>query len=153
MIYADLETEELRYFEEIYTMEELSEWFRDLMAEYGKWVSVESLWLERRAESLKKLIFPFDYREGQKDLVVSVYRTIARKKRLFIQAPTGVGKTLSVLFPALKAMGEGLASRIFYLTARTITRTVAVDALNLLRQQGMELKTVVLTAKEKLCVC
>ena len=153
MIYADLETEELRYFEETYTMEELSGWFRDLMAEYGKWVSFESLWQERRAESLKKLIFPFDYREGQKDLAVSVYRTIARKKRLFIQAPTGVGKTLSVLFPALKAMGEGLASRIFYLTARTITRTVAVDALDLLRQQGMELKTVVLTAKEKLCVC
>ena len=153
MIYADLETEELRYFEETYTMEELSGWFRDLMAEYGKWVSFESLWQERRAESLKKLIFPLDYREGQKDLAVSVYRTIARKKRLFIQAPTGVGKTLSVLFPALKAMGEGLASRIFYLTARTITRTVAVDALDLLRQQGMELKTVVLTAKEKLCVC
>ena len=153
MIYADLETEELRYFEETYTMEELSEWFRDLMAEYGKWVSFESLWQERRAESLKKLIFPFDYREGQKDLAVSVYRTIARKKRLFIQAPTGVGKTLSVLFPALKAMGEGLASRICYLTARTITRTVAVDALDLLRQQGMELKTVVLTAKEKVCVC
>ena len=153
MIYADLETEELRYFEETYTMEELSEWFRDLMEEYGKWVSFESLWQERRAESLKKLIFPFDYREGQKDLAVSVYRTIARKKRLFIQAPTGVGKTLSVLFPALKAMGEGLASRIFYLTARTITRTVAVDALDLLRQQGMELKTVVLTAKEKLCIC
>ena len=153
MIYADLETEELRYFEETYTMEELSGWFQDLMADYGKWVSFESLWQERRAESLKKLIFPFDYREGQKDLAVSVYRTIARKKRLFVQAPTGVGKTLSVLFPALKAMGEGLASRIFYLTARTITRTVAVDALDLLRQQGMELKTVVLTAKEKLCVC
>ncbi len=153
MIYADLETEELRYFEETYTMEELSGWFQDLMADYGKWVSFESQWQERRAESLKKLIFPFDYREGQKDLAVSVYRTIARKKRLFIQAPTGVGKTLSVLFPALKAMGEGLASRIFYLTARTITRTVAVDALDLLRQQGMELKTVVLTAKEKLCVC
>lgn len=153
MIYADLETEELRYFEETYTMEELSGWFQNLMADYGKWGSFESLWQERRAESLKKLIFPFDYREGQKDLAVSVYRTIARKKRLFVQAPTGVGKTLSVLFPALKAMGEGLASRIFYLTARTITRTVAVDALDLLRQQGMELKTVVLTAKEKLCVC
>lgn len=99
MIYADLETEELRYFEETYTMEELSGWFQDLMADYGKWVSFESQWQERRAESLKKLIFPFDYREGQKDLAVSVYRTIARKKRLFIQAPTGVGKTLSVLFP------------------------------------------------------
>ncbi len=137
---CDLETEELRYFEETYTMEELSGWFRDLMAEYGKWVSFESLWQERRAESLKKLIFPFDYREGQKDLAVSVYRTIARKKRLFIQAPTGVGKTLSVLFPALKAMGEGLASRIFYLTARTITRTVAVDALDLLRSRAWNLR-------------
>ena len=89
MIYADLETEELRYFEETYTMEELSGWFRDLMAEYGKWVSFESLWQERRAESLKKLIFPFDYREGQKDLAVSVYR---KKEEAVYPGSDGCGK-------------------------------------------------------------
>lgn len=76
-----------------------------------------------------------------------------RKKRLFIQAPTGVGKTLSALFPALKAVGEGLGDKIFYLTARTITRMVAADTLDLLREQKMRVKSLVLTAKEKLCIC
>ncbi len=103
--------------------------------------------------SHKKLTFPFPYREGQKELAVSVYRTILRKKRLFIQAPTGVGKTLSTLFPALKAIGEGLNDKIFYLTARTITRTAAAGGLELLQKQGMRVKSMILTAKEKLCVC
>ena len=76
-----------------------------------------------------------------------------RKKRLFIQAPTGVGKTLSALFPALKAVGEGLGDKIFYLTARTITRMVAADTLDLLREQKMRVKSLVLTAKEKICIC
>ncbi|MDO4262254.1 MAG: ATP-dependent DNA helicase [Eubacteriales bacterium] len=153
MIYGDLETEELRYFEKQYSMEELKSWFDGLMEEYRKWVVFSETWKEKRQASLKAIRFPYEYREGQKELAVSVYRTILRKKRLFIQAPTGVGKTLSTLFPALKAMGEERCGRIFYLTARTITRTVAADTLELLRRQGMRLKSVTLTAKEKLCVC
>ena len=123
------------------------------MKEYEKWVSFELRWKERRGRSLRELSFPYEYRKGQRDLIVSVYRTILRRKRLFIQAPTGVGKTLAALFPALKAMGEGHNDKIFYLTARTITRTVAKDALDLLRKQGMCVKSIVLTAKEKLCIC
>ena len=153
MIYADLDTEELRYFTRDHTWEELSEWFDGLMAEYEKWVSFEYQWKERRKKSLQGLVFPYEYREGQRELIVSVYRSILRKKRLFIQAPTGVGKTLAVLFPALKSMGEGLSDKIFYLTARTITRTVAKDALELLREQQACVKSIVLTAKEKLCIC
>ncbi len=153
IVYASLETEEIRSFTEEYTKEELTEWFQALMTEYEKWVAFEVRWKRQREASLKKLSFPFEYRKGQRELIVSVYRTILRRKRLFIQAPTGVGKTLSALFPSLKAMGEGLADKIFYLTARTITRTVAGDALELLREQGMRLKSVVLTAKDKLCIC
>ena len=153
MVYADLETEELRFFTEEYEWEVLKDWFSDLVERYHKWLSFQSEWKEHRETSLKMLQFPYPYREGQKDLAASVYRSILRKKRLFIQAPTGVGKTLSTLFPALKAVGEGLGDKIFYLTARTITRTVAADTLDLLRKQGMRVKSVVLTAKEKLCVC
>lgn len=153
MIYADLDTEEVRYFTADHTWEELSIWFDSLMAEYEKWVSFEYQWKKQRTESLQRLVFPYEYREGQRELIVSVYRSILRKKRLFIQAPTGVGKTLAVLFPALKAMGEGISDKIFYLTARTITRTVAKDALELLREQKLHVKSVVLTAKEKLCIC
>lgn len=153
MIYANLDTEETQYFIEDYTYTELRSWFWDLMDEYEKWVSFEIGWKRNRKASLQELTFPYEYRDGQKELAVSVYRTILRKKRLFIQAPTGVGKTLSALFPALKAMGEDLGDKIFYLTARTITRTVAADALDILRKQKMRVKSMILTAKEKLCIC
>lgn len=153
MIYVNLDTEAQRYFTEEHTFEFLNEWFWGLMKEYEKWVSFELRWKERRGRSLRELSFPYEYRKGQRDLIVSVYRTILRRKRLFIQAPTGVGKTLAALFPALKAMGEGHNDKIFYLTARTITRTVAKDALDLLRKQGMCVKSIVFTAKEKLCIC
>lgn len=55
----------------------------------------------------------FPYREGQRDLVASVYRTILRKKKLFIQAPTGVGKTMATVFPAVRAVGKGWEKRFF----------------------------------------
>lgn len=153
MIYANLDTEETRTFMEFCAKEELDAWFQALMKEYERWVAFEYQWKQRRETSLQELVFPYEYRAGQRELIVSVYRTILRNKRLFIQAPTGVGKTLSVLFPSLKSMGEGISDKIFYLTARTITRTVAGDALDILRQQKVSIKSIVLTAKDKLCIC
>ena len=93
------------------------------------------------------------HQRRQKNLVTSVYRTILRKKKLFIQAPTGVGKTIATLFPAVKAVGEGLGDKIFYLTAKTITRTVAWQAFETLREQALRMKVIVLTAKDKICFC
>lgn len=153
MIYVNLDTEETEYFTEDYTYVELRAWFQTLMEVYEKWVSFECRWKKLRKQSLQGIDFPYEYRAGQKELAVSVYKTILRKKRIFIQAPTGVGKTLSTLFPSLKAMGEDLGDKIFYLTARTITRTVAADALDILREQDMRVKSMILTAKEKLCIC
>ncbi len=149
--YCGLETEEIRRFVKDYTFEELEEWFQGLIHEYVKWARYLYQHQLRRDQSLRDLEFPYRYRPGQKELAVSVYRAIARKKNLFIQAPTGVGKTLSVVFPGLKAMGEGLAEKIFYLTARTITRSVAEETFSILRERGMYLKSVTITAKEKLC--
>ena len=153
LTYGNLETEELKYFRQTRTMEELEEWFSSLMKEYEKWAAFQFEWKRIRKESIRPLEFPFPYREGQRDLAAGVYRTIARKKRLFIQAPTGVGKTISTVFPAVKAVGEGLGDRIFYLTAKTVTRTVAEEAFRILRGNGLRMKTVTLTAKEKLCIC
>ena len=153
MTYGNLETEELKYFRQVKTREELETWFGELMKEYEKWARFQFEWKEKRQASIRPLEFPFPYRDGQRDLAGGVYRTIARKKRLFIQAPTGVGKTMSAVFPSVKAIGEGLGDRIFYLTARTVTRTVAEEAFRILREKGMKLKSVTLTAKEKLCVC
>ncbi len=153
LTYGNLETEELKHFRQTRTMEELEEWFSSLMKEYEKWAAFQFEWKRIRKESIRPLEFPFPYREGQRDLAAGVYRTIARKKRLFIQAPTGVGKTISTVFPAVKAVGEGLGDRIFYLTAKTVTRTVAEEAFRILRGNGLRMKTVTLTAKEKLCIC
>lgn len=153
MTYCNLDTEELRYFREIYTWEQLRNWFENLLAEYQKWADWQMLWKKRRQVSIKSLEFPFPYREGQKKLVSDVYRTIMRKKTLFLEAPTGVGKTISTIFPAVKAVGEGLADRIFYLTAKTITATVAKETFLLLEKEGYEAKVIQLTAKEKLCLC
>ena len=151
MTYCQLETEAVKYFEEIYSFEELSLWFDALITEYRKWSDYRMDWLERRNASIRELAFPFPYRKGQKELVTYVYQTIYHKRKLFIEAPTGVGKTISTVYPALKALGEGRADRLFYLTAKTITRTVAVDTLRLLSEKGMLLKRVLLTAKEKIC--
>lgn len=153
MLYVNLETEERVCFTEDYPFSELEKWFLSLIEEYKKWVVYEYNWKLQRKYSIQKMEFPYVYREGQKELAISVYRTILRKKRLFIQAPTGVGKTLSTLFPALKAIGEDLGDKIFYLTARTITRTVAAESLELLREQQIKVKSIILTAKEKLCIC
>ena len=151
MTYCHMETEEIRYFHEEYLYEELRIWFEELMEQYRKWADYQFVWQKCRQASIKEMEFPFPYREGQKELATYVYQTIYHKRKLFIEAPTGAGKTISTVFPALKAMGEGLCERIFYLTAKTITRTVADDTINLLRERGLKLKSVILTAKDKIC--
>ena len=151
MTYCNIETEEIRRFQEEKTFEELEAWFQGLIHEYIKWAEYlysHGIW---RTESIRDLDFPYPYRKGQRELVVAVYKSMARKRNLFIQAPTGIGKTLSTVYPALKAMGEGLGDKLFYLTAKTITRGVAEEAFDILREKGLYLNTVTITAKEKLC--
>ena len=151
LTYCNLETEEIRRFHEDRSKEELEVWFRSVIHEYFKWARYLCHHELQRNQSISGLEFPFPYREGQRDLAVAVYKTISRKKRLFIQAPTGIGKTLSTIFPAVQAMGAGKASKVFYLTAKTITRTVAEEAFRILRSRGLVFTAVTITAKEKLC--
>ena len=153
MTYCQMETEEVKRFYQTYGCTELEKWFLNLVHQYEKWALFQIEWRKKRNASIRRVEFPFPYREGQKDLVVSVYRSILRKKKLFIQAPTGVGKTIASVFPAVKAVGEGLANQIFYLTAKTITRTVAEKAFLTLKEQGLSYKVITLTAKEKICFC
>lgn len=153
MTYCQMETEEIRRFCQKFEFQELQTWFQDLVTQYEKWAKFEIEWRNVRNDSIRQIEFPFPYREGQRDLVASVYRTILRKKKLFIQAPTGVGKTMATVFPAVRAVGEGLGEKIFYLTAKTIMRTVAEQAFSLLKEKGLLYKTITLTAKEKICFC
>ena len=153
MTYCNMETEEIRRFSYMFDAQELKTWFQKLADTYYIWAHWHQEWKKVRNASMIGLEFPFPYREGQRELVHGVYRTILREKQLFIQAPTGVGKTISTVFPAVKAVGEGLGDKIFYLTAKTITGTVAKEAFELLRTRGYQAKIIQLTAKEKLCLC
>ena len=151
MTYCNMETEEIQYFFRDYRFEDLEKWFGQLMRSYQRWADYEVDWKEKRQRSIRELEFPFSYRAGQKELVTYVYQTLYHKRKLFIEAPTGVGKTLSTVFPSVKAIGEQMAEKLFYLTAKTITRTVAEEAFSILREKGLLFKTVILTARDKIC--
>ena len=152
MSYCNIETEDMKYFDSSYSYQDITVWFNDLVKEYLKWSDFEYDWGILRTNSIKAVQFPFAYREGQKDLAAAVYRTIVHGKKLFLEAPTGTGKTITTVFPTVKAIGEGKAKKLFYLTAKTITRTVAEDAFSTLRSsQALRFKTVTITARDKIC--
>ena len=150
--YYNIDTKSTRILRQSYTLKELEEFFFWLIDEYKSWAQLESDWVNKRNESIKKLKFPFEnYRPGQRELAVRVYKSITDSKKCFAQAPTGTGKTISTIFPAIKAMGEDKTSKIFYLTAKTIAREVAQNTISLMRKKDLKLKAVTITAKEKIC--
>ncbi|WP_459930430.1 ATP-dependent DNA helicase [Desulfosporosinus burensis] len=152
LTYFQLDTAQTKKFKKTFSQAELSEFFFNLAECYLAWAYHLQEWAEKRDASIRKTQFPFTtYRPGQRELAVAVYQTVKHSQKLFAQAPTGIGKTMATLFPALKAMAEGLTSQIFYLTAKTITRTVAEKALTDLHTQGLAIKRLTLTAKRKLC--
>ncbi len=150
--YFNLETEEVKSFDKDFTIEALERFVFEIINEYKKWVLLKSELLKERNESIKSLKFPFEnYRKGQKELAIACFNTIKEKAVLFAQAPTGIGKTISTIFPAVKSLGEDRGNRIVYLTAKTITRTVAEESVNKLKANSLKCKSITLTAKEKIC--
>jgi len=152
LTYYRPDTEEIREFQSSFAVEELEAFFHDLINRYLRWAEAITDWCRLRDESLKRFEFPFGaYRPGQREMAVGVYRTIQQGGQFMVQAATGIGKTLAVLFPAAKALGEGLTPKIFYLTARTTGKKAAEKALIEMRNQGARIKSLTLTAKEKIC--
>ncbi|GLC29194.1 ATP-dependent DNA helicase [Clostridium omnivorum] len=150
--YFHLDSEQVKYIRRGFTKGELEEFFFGLIDRYLIWANYTRDWVNIRDEAIKSLGFPFEnYRKGQRELAVAVYKTVIEEKKLFANAPTGTGKTISTLFPAIKAIGEGKVSKIFYLTAKTIARSVAEEAVILMKNKGLKIKTITLTAKEKIC--
>ncbi|OAS23866.1 ATP-dependent DNA helicase [Paenibacillus oryzisoli] len=153
MTYTQVDTEETRHFVREAAYEELERFVHEVIQSYYPYAQLKHDHEQRRNRSIKELPFPFpQYREGQRKLVGAVYKTIQDEHKLFAKAPTGIGKTMSTLFPSVKAMGEGLLQRFFYLTAKTITRTAAEEAFYLLQDKGLQLQVVTLTAKDKVCL-
>ncbi|MBC1521662.1 ATP-dependent DNA helicase [Listeria aquatica] len=152
LTYFHLEEEAISRFERTMTLAEMEQFFKELIEEFAEFAKLMHDFREERRETIKHIDFPYpDYRKGQRELSIAVYRTIAAKEKLFCEAPTGIGKTISTLFPAIKAIGEEKTEKIFYLTAKTATRQVAEDAVQELKRQKMRLKSTTITAKDKIC--
>jgi DNA excision repair protein ERCC-2 len=152
LTYYQVDTGEIRNFKKHFKLTDLEAFFQDLVANYLKWAATIVHWEVLRDESIRKIEFPFDkYRPGQREMAVGVYRTIKHNGQQLIQAATGIGKTMAAIFPAVKALGEGLTTKIFYLTARTTGRFAAEYALEELRHAGLKLKSLTITAKDKTC--
>jgi DNA excision repair protein ERCC-2 len=152
LTYLELASGKISEFRQIAARAELESFFNGLVVDYLVWAEAQAAWEIRRDGSIAALPFPFpNYRPGQRQLAVAVYRAIRDGKRLLAEAPTGIGKTVSVLYPAIKALGEGKVRKIFYLTARTIGRAIAQGTLTALRGAGLQLRSVTLTARDKIC--
>ena len=162
LTYYQIDDDKIFYFTRYFSRDELEDFFLGLLRQYAPWARRQLDWDAARAASLQAMRFPYaSYRPGQRALAGEVYRACKTGReagkggfRLFCQAPTGTGKTMSALFPSLKAMGEGTGEKLFYFTARTTARAAAEDAVALLRQAnpGLVFRSVTLTAKEKVCL-
>ena len=150
--YYNLDSKQTKIFSYNYNIKELELFFYDLIDQYLVWAeTIINLHINKR-ETIKELEFPFDnYRHGQRDFSIAVFKTIKEGKKLFAEAPTGVGKTISVLFPAIKAMNIKQNSKIFYLTAKSSTKNIAFNTMKIMIDKGLNLRTLIITAKEKIC--
>ncbi|MCD1146769.1 ATP-dependent DNA helicase [Peptoniphilus sp. KCTC 25270] len=152
LTYIHLETEETLSLKETYTLEELENFVDFVMEKYWNFQKLLYDFREKKQISLQNLSFPFpSFRKGQRDLAVSTYNMIQQKETLFVQAPTGIGKTMATLFPAIKSMESDLTQLIFYGTARSTQKSLAKNVHSQLKEKGLRIKSVVLTSKEKIC--
>ncbi len=149
---CNVDTGKMHEVKKSFTTSELKAFFDVLVDACLQKVRAINAWRLKRNQSITSLDFPFEtYRSGQRQMAVAVYRVIRDKGQAIIQAPTGIGKTMAALYPALKAMNGGFAEKIFYLTARTTGRSAAESALKLLKNAGLNVRSVTITAKNKIC--
>ncbi|MGD9347550.1 MAG: PD-(D/E)XK nuclease family protein, partial [Candidatus Aminicenantes bacterium] len=152
LTYCQLETGEIKSFSEEISRDELNLFFFGLAGQYIDWIERIEHWQSARNEAIVEADFPFpSFRLGQEQMVEDVARTIQERAQMIIQAPTGIGKTIAVLYPAIKALATGQVKKIFYLTARTTGRVIAEKTLEKLNRKGFNIKFVTITAKEKVC--
>ncbi|MEF2966768.1 ATP-dependent DNA helicase [Paenibacillus sp. M1] len=153
LTYVQLPSGERKQFRQEADFAELESFIHEVVRRYAPYAQMLRDHRKARDESIAGLSFPFPaYRAGQRKLAGAVYKTIEEKVSLFAKAPTGIGKTISTTFPAIKAIGEGHLQHLFYLTAKTITRTAAEEAFAFMQNKGLHLHAVTITAKEKVCL-
>lgn len=152
LTYVNLDSGRIRSLEKVLDIESLTVFFDDLLGRYAAWMSKLARWITVRDQTISSMVFPFEhYRSGQRAMAVAVFRAIRDGDHLLVQAATGIGKTIATLFPAIKCLGEGQVDKVIFLTARTTGQQSAEAALAMMRMQGLRIKSVTLTAKDKIC--
>ncbi|GGI13893.1 helicase C-terminal domain-containing protein [Gottfriedia solisilvae] len=152
LTYVNIHTEEKKRFLLAFSQQELYKFVQNVIKIYYPFAKWKYDHIEKRNDSIKELRFPFpSFRNGQRKLAGAVYQSIQDGNNLFAVAPTGIGKTVSTIFPAVKAIGDATTNKLFYLTSKTITRTVAEEAFGRMTEQGLCMSCTTLTAKDKIC--
>jgi len=151
--YYNLDVNEVKTFIKSYKYDELNTYILKLAEDFKRYALLEIRHRDSRNSSIKGAKFPFkNYRIGQLELAKACYGTIKEEKIVFIQAPTGIGKTISTIYPSVKAIGEGLSEKIFYMTAKNTNKKVAQESIELLRKEGIDINSISIVAKEKICL-
>ncbi len=152
LTYVCLEPFATRELHERCTQAALASFVDGLLEAYLRWARAYDEWCRVRDASIACLPFPFPrLRPGQGQLIEAVQAALDGDARLFVEAPTGIGKTICVLYPAVRALGSGQVDKVFYLTPKTVVRTAAEKAVADLRAAGLRLRSLTLTARERIC--
>jgi DNA excision repair protein ERCC-2 len=152
LTYGHMESGEVRTYFQEYRAEELRTFLYNLLGRYFDWTEKIGDLQEERDRSIIAGGFPFpSFRPGQHQMIQDVSAIIEQGEQIIIQAPTGIGKTVAVLFPAIKAIADGRIQKIFYLTSRTTGRLIAEKTLEKMRKTGLCIRFLTLTAKDKIC--
>src|SRR5687768_508124 len=154
LVYFDIVSKKEILLSETHDAISLKQYFEERCEHFLDWAVQELAHRARRDETLNELRFPHSsFRQGQRQLATAAYKATVTDRCLVAQAPTGTGKTIGTLFPLLKACSDQKLDKIFFLTAKTSGRKLALDALLLLRHEGQQLalRVVELTARDKAC--
>jgi DNA excision repair protein ERCC-2 len=152
LVYVTLKDYNTKVFVKRYNFTQLRKFFEKTIKQYVDWLDIVESHRLNKLRSIEGLNFPFnEYREGQYSFMGAIYKTIISHDILFSIAPTGIGKTIGALFSALKSI-KNEREKVFYLTAKNAGKTIAIDTVNLLKENGLTAKTVVLYSKEEMCL-
>lgn len=153
LTYVNIEDYTSKIFKKEFDFESLKSFYYDLLDSYLNFSKILANNKVKRDDTIRNLDFPYkDYRKGQRKLAVAVYTSIMKEDNLIVDAPTGIGKTISTVFPSIKSMGENLSDRIFYLTSKNTQAKEAMKSIKLLKNRGMFIKALTITSKEKICL-
>ena len=152
LCYYNLDTKEETLLDEFATAEDLSSVFEDTLNLFVDGLENKRKWSRTRNRAISNMEFPYDgFRDGQRDLSVAVYRSVSADGQLVLQAPTGTGKTMGTLYPTIKAFREERFDHVFYVSAKTSGQLAAESAIRDLHANGLKLRQVTITAKQKTC--